>query len=100
MMFASPFVLLGVQMQHVFEGDLVPRVEKPPHTLDSTVRYDFQVPVLKPEFAGNLTRYGCNKNKYRPAVGAGKRIFCNYEILHSNPILSKALTYHLIFSLL
>ena len=59
-------------MQHVFEGDLALKIEKPPHTLDSTVRYDFQVPVQKPELEGNLSKYNCNRNKYRPAIGAGK----------------------------
>jgi len=72
----------GVQMQHVFEGHLAPKLDKPPYTLDSTVRYDFQVPVLKPEFAGNMTRYGCNKNKYRPAVGAVPTVCYNSPHMH------------------
>lgn len=55
----------------VFEGDLVPALYKPPYTLDSTTRYTYQTPVVKSELAGNLTRFGCNKNKYKPAVGAG-----------------------------
>lgn len=55
----------------VFEGDLVPALYKPPYTLDSTTRYTYQTPAVKSELAGNLTRFGCNKNKYKPAVGAG-----------------------------
>ena len=65
------YIFLGVNISTVFEGDLVPALYKPPHTLDSTSRYTYQIPVVRDELSGNFTRFGCNSNKYKPAVGAG-----------------------------
>lgn len=62
----------GVNMCTVFEGDLVPSLYKPPYTLNTTSRYSYQAPALKGEMSENLSRFGCNKNKYKPAVGAGR----------------------------
>ena len=64
--------LAGVQIQTVFEGNLAPNLARPPYTLDSTARYSYQKPVLKDELMGNNSRYGCNRNKYQPAVGSGE----------------------------
>jgi len=60
-----------VNISTVFEGDLVPILYKPPYTLDSTTRYSYQAPAVKSEMSRNLTRFGCNKKKYKPAIGAG-----------------------------
>ncbi|XP_078371538.1 uncharacterized protein LOC144655195 isoform X2 [Oculina patagonica] len=72
----------GVNISTVFEGDLVPTLYKPPHTLDSTTRYTYQTPAVKSELAGNLTRFGCNKNKYKPAVGAVPTVSYNSPQMH------------------
>ncbi|XP_020629597.1 uncharacterized protein LOC110066695 isoform X2 [Orbicella faveolata] len=72
----------GVNISTVFEGDLVPALYKPPYTLDSTTRYTYQTPAVKSELAGNLTRFGCNKNKYKPAVGAVPTVSYNSPQMH------------------
>ena len=50
----------------------MPALYKPPYTLDSTSRYSYQIPAAKSELSESLTRFGCNKHKYKPAVGAGR----------------------------
>ena len=45
---------------------------KVPYTLDSCVRYNYQVPNQQPILKGNNTRYGCNRTKKIPALGVGK----------------------------
>lgn len=66
------FFFKGVNVCTVFEGNLTPSLYKPPHTLDSTSRYSYQVPVVRHTLSANFTRFGCNRNKYKPAVGAGR----------------------------
>ncbi|KAK3701732.1 hypothetical protein QZH41_018895 [Actinostola sp. cb2023] len=61
----------GVQIQTVFDGDLREHLPKPPYTLDSTSRYSYQKPDVYNELQCNLSRYGCNKNKYKATMGAG-----------------------------
>ena len=73
------FFCKGVNVCTVFEGNLTPSLYKPPHTLDSTSRYSYQVPVVRHTLSANFTRFGCNRNKYKPAVGAGrseKALYC------------------------
>ncbi|KAK2563279.1 hypothetical protein P5673_013641 [Acropora cervicornis] len=63
----------GVDVSTVFSGDLVPSLYQPPYTLDSTARCSYQAPPLRNELSENLSqRFGCNRNIYKPAVGAGK----------------------------
>lgn len=71
--FLITWLFLGVNISTVFEGDLVPALNKPPYTLDSTARYSYQTPAVKTELSEDLSRrFGCNKNNYKPAVGAGR----------------------------
>jgi len=73
----------GVNISTVFEGDLVPALYKPPYTLDSTSRYSYQTPAVKSELSENLSRrFGCNKNKYKPAVGAVPTVLYNSPQMH------------------
>ena len=44
----------------------------PEHTLDTTVRVDYQKPSYKQNLNGKTTRYGCNGKRVAPAVGVGK----------------------------
>lgn len=72
----------GVNICTVFEGDLVPSLYKPLNTLDSTSRYSYQVPVVRPTLSANFTRFGCNRNKYKPAVGAVPTVSYNSPQMH------------------
>ena len=45
---------------------------KPPYTLDSTKRIDYQQPQVRVDLKNNTTKYGCNSLKHIPATGAGK----------------------------
>jgi len=65
-------IFLGVQIQTVFDGDLRENLPRPPYTLDSTTRHTYQKPIIYHELqCPSLTRYGCNRNKYKATVGAG-----------------------------
>jgi len=72
----------GVNISTIFEGDLVPILYKPPYTLDSTTRYSYQAPAVKSEMSRNLTRFGCNKKKYKPAIGAVPTVSYNSPQMH------------------
>ena len=46
--------------------------DKPPYTLDSTSRFEYQQPQLHGNLKNSTTRYGCNSRRQNPAIGAGK----------------------------
>ena len=80
----SLFLFTGVDVSTVFSGDLVPSLYQPPYTLDSTARHSYQAPVLRNELSENLSqRFGCNRNIYKPAVGAGNIKQRTYPVLSS-----------------
>ena len=45
--------------------------DRAPHTLDTSSRRTYTHPSVHPQLTNNTTRYGCNRHKQRPAVGAG-----------------------------
>lgn len=45
--------------------------DKPPYTLDSTSRFEYQKPQLHGNLKNNTSRYGCNTWRHVPAIGAG-----------------------------
>ncbi|XP_067040942.1 uncharacterized protein [Acropora muricata] len=73
----------GVDVSTVFSGDLVPSLYQPPYTLDSTARCSYQAPPLRNELSENLSqRFGCNRNIYKPAVGAVPTVSYNSPQMH------------------
>uniref|UniRef100_A0A6P8I992 Uncharacterized protein LOC116297566 n=1 Tax=Actinia tenebrosa TaxID=6105 RepID=A0A6P8I992_ACTTE len=72
----------GVQIQTVFDGDVSVNIPKPPYTLDSTTRHTYQKPDVRAELKCNLSRYGCNKNKYKPTVGAVPSVTATSPLMH------------------
>lgn len=70
MRFAKRLIVSGYQVKGAIDApdDWKTQIDRPNHT---TTRRTYKLPVQHPALAETTTRYGCNKSKHVPALGAG-----------------------------